>query len=242
MSKLVNQDGEKISTIRVAICVPAQDFCAVGFAHDLARLAGFMGSTRPDVTVMLFTSRGTIIPQQRTELVKYALQADATHILWLDSDMRFPKETMNRLLAHNESIVGANYSTRRPPITPTAAHPNNVHEYTTPESTGLVEVTRMGMGCMLVNMDVYKKMTAPWFALGYVPSANDFVGEDVFFCQKATATGFPVLVDHDLSKEIIHLGEFPYQFTHPLLARAAQIAHDAKQASGSPESPEHGPQ
>ena len=236
MSKILNAAGEKQAAYRVAICVPAQDTCAVGFAHDLARLAGFMGSTRPDVMVMLFTSRGTIIPQQRTELVKFALQADATHILWLDSDMRFPKETMSRLLAHHESVVGCNYSTRRPPITPTAAHPNNLHEFTTPETTGLVEVTRMGMGCMLVDMAVYKKMTAPWFALGYVPSVNDFVGEDVFFCQKATLSGFPVLVDHDLSKEIVHLGEFPYQFTHTILARAAA----ERQAGAIPESPANG--
>jgi hypothetical protein len=230
MSKIVNAEGEKIAAYRVAICVPSQDLCAVGFAHDLARLAGFMGSTRPDVQVLLFTSRGTIIPQQRTELVKHALENEATHILWLDSDMRFPKEVLNRLLAHGESIVGANYSTRRPPITPTAAHPNNEHEYTTPESTGLVEVTRMGMGCMLVDMKVYRDMPAPWFALGFVPSVNDFVGEDVFFCQKAKSLGFPVLVDHDLSKDIVHLGEFPYQFMHTVLARAA-----AQKASGSTE-------
>ena len=237
MTKLVDKDGVKIKKTRVAICVPSQDTCAVGFAHDLARLAGFMGSTRPDVEVMLFTSRGTIIPQQRTELVKYALQHEATHIMWLDSDMRFPKETINRLLAHNESIVGANYTTRRPPITPTAAHPNNLHEYTRPESTGLVEVTRMGMGCMLVDMKVYQDMPAPWFALGYVPSVNDFVGEDVFFCQKSKSLGFPVLCDHDLSKDIVHLGEFPYQFTHAILAEAA-----AKRQSGSTESPANGPQ
>lgn len=242
MTKLVNQDGEKIQKTRVAICVPSQDYCAVGFAHDLARLAGFMGSTRPDVEVMLFTSRGTIIPQQRTELVKYALKAEATHILWLDSDMRFPKEVMNRLLSHNESVVGANYSTRRPPITPTAAHPNNEYEYTTPEANGLVEVTRMGMGCMLVDMTVYKTMTAPWFALGYVPSQNDFVGEDVFFCQKAKSFGFPILCDHALSKDIVHLGEFPYQFMHTLQARAANDALAAAVTRESPESPANAPQ
>ena len=45
----------------------------------------------------------------------HALAVDATHILWLDSDMRFPADTLGRLLARNRDIVGANYCARRFP-------------------------------------------------------------------------------------------------------------------------------
>jgi hypothetical protein len=223
MTKILDKDGAKAqNAIRVMIAVPSQDTCAVGFAHDLARMTGFMGSTRPDVQIYLFTSRGTLLPQQRTNLVKNALEIDATHILWLDSDMRFPIDTLSRLLAHNQRIVAANYTTRRPPITPTAAQALNQHVYTTDASTGLEEVVRCGMGCMLTEVDVFRTMDAPWFALGYIPQLNDFVGEDVFFCQKAKFLGIPTLIDHDLSKTTAHLGEFPYQHAHAMVAEQAR--------------------
>ena len=227
-TKILDKDGARVpSKLRVMIAVPSQDFCAVGFAHDLARLTGFMGSTRPDVQVYLFTSRGTLIPQQRTQLVKNALEIDATHIFWLDSDMRFPMDALSRLLAHDAPIVAANYSTRRPPITPTAAQGLNQHEYTDEASTGLVEVVRCGMGCMLTKVEIFRTIDAPWFALGYIPQLNDFVGEDVFFCQKAKFKGFPTLIDHDLSKQVIHLGEFPYQYSHTLIGRDQKVAAEA---------------
>jgi len=226
MTRLLGAEGEALPhKYRVVIAVPSQDLCAVGFAHDLARLTGYVGSTRPDIQIYLVTSRGTIIPQQRTELAKMALGYDATHILWLDSDMRFPKDALDRLLAHNEPIVACNYSTRRPPITPTAAQAFNQHTFTDETSTGLQEVVRCGMGCMLVNMDVFKKLSAPWFALGYIPKENDFVGEDVFFCQKAAHNGFAVLIDHDLSKEVEHLGEFPYRAEHAIFLRDQNAAN-----------------
>lgn len=236
-TQLLDAQGEKLPRkYKVLVAIPTQDLCAAGFAHDLARMAGFVGSTRPDIQLLLFTSRGTIIPQQRTSLVKDAIAADATHILWLDSDMRFPPDVLSRLLAHNETIVAANYPTRRPPIVPTAASSVAGLIFTTHDSTGLEEVDRVGMGCMLVDMTVFKALDAPWFALGYLPKLNDFVGEDVFFCQKAARHGFPTLIDHDLSKQVSHLGEFPYQNIHAEQTRDAMIAEqearESKQADG----------
>lgn len=40
---------------------------------------------------------------------------------------------------------------------------------------------------------------------------NGFVGEDIFFCNKAKAAGYKIYIDHDLSKGVSHVGDLPYK-------------------------------
>jgi hypothetical protein len=189
---------------RVAICIPCQDTVSAGFAFDLAKLTGALPL---DITWTLFQCKGTILPQQRATLVGLATRWTATHVLWLDADMRFPPDTLTRLLAHEQPIVAANYITRRAPYRPVAEHREQGVLFTPPEATGLVEVTYSGMGVMLVDTDVFRTVPTPWFSLGWSPKSESYAGEDVYFCRKATEHGFPVLIDQDLSQHVKHVGE-----------------------------------
>lgn len=214
-------DAQGHAVTRVAICLPVQDVVASGFALDLASLTG---SIPAGIAWTVLQSRGTILPQQRTTLVKLALQWGATHVLWLDGDMRFPADTLERLLAHGLPIVAANYSARRPPILPTAADHELGMLFTMPEDQGLVDVTHCGMGVMLVQSHVYHDVPTPWFALGYSKKDEDFVGEDVYFCRKAKDHGFPTRVDQHLSQAVRHIGEFEFTARHAVLTRDASLA------------------
>jgi len=94
-----------------------------GTAFDMARLAAYDGANRCATTggsFLLYTAPGTLIFSQRESLAKEALADGAEYILWVDSDMRFPKNTLERLLAHGKKIVGVNAVTRRKPVLPTA--------------------------------------------------------------------------------------------------------------------------
>jgi hypothetical protein len=73
-----------------------------------------------DDRVVLFTSHGTLIASQRMELARQALEEKVDFLLWLDSDMRFPKETIGYMMSLDRDIVAANYATRRMPIKPVA--------------------------------------------------------------------------------------------------------------------------
>ena len=204
--------------MRVAICTPCQDTVDAGFAIDLARLVahvaaeGTMGFT-------LIQNRGTIIPQQRATLVEAARKAQATHLLWLDSDMRFPKDALHRLAAHGKPIVAANYPTRRPPILPTAQHREMGHLFTPSGATGLEEVTYAGMGVMLVDMAVFQAVPEPWFIVGYNAKGKEYIGEDCFFGTRAKEHGFPTLIDQELSYEIKHVGSMEYRAEHAMQTR-----------------------
>ena len=210
----------------IGILIPTRDFVNSGFSYDLARLVGFtVGNTNHKV--VLYTSSGTLLSAQRQDLAKSAIEAGCSHTLWLDSDMRFPKDTIVRLLAHDTGIVCANYAKRRFPTEPIAVRKNTTDEdaktiqrvYTEDHSTGLVDVDYCGMGVMLVKAEVYKTMEYPWFAIPWVPNAQDYMGEDVWFCRRAAENGTITYIDQDLSKEVHHIGSFEFKHEHTLTCR-----------------------
>jgi hypothetical protein len=202
----------------VSVCVPCRDVVDSGFAFDLARcVAAHTAATRD--RVLLFQNQGTLIVNQRQELAQASLDAGATHILFIDADMRFPKDAIFRLLQRDEAIVAVNYSTRKLPLQPVAFRDDTTTErvYTEQDDTGLESVAAIGMGLMLIKAEVFQKMPKPWF---FVPYQNGiYTGEDIFFCRTAREFGFEVLLDHDLSKEVRHIGAFEFSNAHACGAR-----------------------
>jgi hypothetical protein len=227
MTTLLNNRGEK--QYKVTIAIAAQDQVATGFALDLALLVAEVSKNYPGITLRTNVVRGTYLPQQRMTLAKEALKNDATHILWIDSDMRFPKDALIRLLDRDLPIVGANYPMRRPPIIPTATGLDGQPVFMEESAGGTLEVAHAGFGLILIDADVFRKMPTPWFALGYSAKFGDYEGEDVFFCRKARTAGFGTFLDLDLSKEIKHLGEFAYGYAHANVTRDAWLAQQAQE-------------
>lgn len=209
--------------IRVAVCVPCMSQMASVFAFDLTRMVAATGRERPDIELRLFFNMSSVLPRQRHELVLQATEAGCTHILWLDSDMRFPKHTLARLLAHGEPIVGANYVTRIVPAEPVAMFGDQTRCYTRPASEGLEQVLALGFGVCLVSMDVFRQLGAPWFGVVFDPERQEYIGEDVYFCLRAREAGVTLFVDHDLSKQVAHVGEFEYRHEHAAPPASAVI-------------------
>ena len=206
---------------RIVIGIPTRDECKARFAFDLVKLVAAHLQTGD--TVIPMPSMGTLLASQRTALVKEARRENATHILWLDSDMRFPADTLKRLLAHNVQVVGANCAKRRMPTGPTAANYDQVEGkvsvYTEEDSTGLEQVDMLGTGVLLVRMDVFDEIPFPPFATPWVPDMQEFMGEDTYFCMLLKRKGVPVYVDHNVSLEIGHLGEFEFKHLHTWAVR-----------------------
>jgi len=120
--------------------------------------------------------------------------------------MEFPADSLIRLLSHQKDIVGCNYMRRNPPYSPTAS---GMDGKPIMFGTGLVEAKIVPTGLLLIHMDVFKKLTFPWFETPY----NDGVkfGEDNMFCAKAILNcGYKIWCDLDLSNDINHLGQFRY--------------------------------
>lgn len=217
--------------IKVALCVPAGDEVKTFWAYDFAGMMAHTLTTRPDIALARLLATGSLIPRQRETLARSALspECDATHLLWLDTDLRFPVDTLLRLLAHEADVVAAGYTERNAPFRPTVfTDPANfdVRHYVRPEDTGTRRVYACGFGCVLIRAEVFRRLKEPWFLVGYVPTSGAHVGEDIFFWSQCAAAGIPLLLDQDLTREVRHIGRCEYGYEHALASRAQREASD----------------
>ena len=147
-----------------------------------------------------------------------SLDAGYSHILWIDDDMRFPKNALEHLLSHKVPLVGVNYPKRQPPCEFTASEiiePNR-KLITYDDSTGLAAVEALGFGLVLMETSMLRKLPKPWFDMPYDRDKEEHTGEDVYFCTRARLAGFDIFVDQDLSKYVSHTGTMEYTHLHAL--------------------------
>lgn len=218
--------------LRIAVCMPTTGQMSSSTAWCLAKMVDCFNTARyeeGEKALDVFIMRGSILQDQRQRLVGEAWKVKATHILWLDSDMYFPHDTIQQLLSHGKFIVAANYARKNDTGLMTAYVDNDDYTgplVTTDDSTGLVQVKTAGMGVMLCDMRVFEQIEFPLF--DFTPQPPHFVkvgGEDKYFCQKARDAGFDIWVDQDLSRAVAHIGEFRYTHTYANVARNARIDH-----------------
>lgn len=169
------------------------------------------------VDLAIQNSKGSILPQLRQRLVEAALEAEATHLLFIDTDMVFPPYLLNELLKHKMPVVACNCPTKSIPSNPTARfkgpdyHGTPVYQQDFLEREDpLLGVWRVGTGVMLINMEVFTQISSPYFPIRYDEQLNDYVGEDWGFCEKLEEAGIPIVIDVHLSHTIQHVGSLHY--------------------------------
>lgn len=227
-------------TPKVAVCSPCTDMVPALFAHDFARMMGCTIRQRPEIDLMSLFMPGSLISKQRECLALEVLKTDYTHVLWLDTDMRFPPETLIRLLRHGKRLVAANYVERRPPYRPLAfpvLEEPHKRVFTEPDSTGLERIDAIGLGCVLVDVDVFCRIAEPWFATGWVEHTQEYVGEDLYFFAKCREAGEELWLDHDLSREVLHIGSHQFSMKEARQARESGLM-DAMPYKNSNREPE----
>ena len=90
-------------TPRVCVLIPSGDNLEANFGYDLARCMAYPASA--GVPLNIYTVIGSSLPQNRDLLVKAGQESEATHFMWFDDDMRFPKDAILRLLEHGKEIT-----------------------------------------------------------------------------------------------------------------------------------------
>jgi len=201
--------------MRIAICIPARGQMEVTTAFDLTMMAAYMAGKK-NIDLNVYTSQGTLIFDQRNSLVRTAVEEKCDYILFIDADMRFPKTTLERLLAHKKDIIGVNATTRMMPPKPTA---RNIQinedgsvdwlEVYSNKEKGIGKVDAIGCGVMLIKTSCLKDIPQPYFYFEQLLKGK-LLGEDIYFCIKAKDAGIDTWVDHDLSMEIGHVGSYTY--------------------------------
>lgn len=144
------------------------------------------------------------IDDLRNNIVERALAEGCTHLIMMDVDQIYPENTITRLLSHNLPIVGCRVHRRYPPfdslmlklveIDKTHNQYDSIDDWDEDE---LVEVDATGGGCLMFNMDIFKKVPYPWFETKKTEAGN-VIGEDIHFCQKLKNIGYRIFVDSSL--------------------------------------------
>lgn len=186
---------------RILIAVPCMDQVAAPFAHCLANLTAY---GIKDTESMVWFNIGSLIYLSRDELARMALLNKADLVMWLDSDMTFPRDTMERLLAHIDAgadMATGVYYRRKTPYSPTIythleIDPEKMtaswEELNTIPRREPFEVAGAGLGCMLMKAEVLAGVFA---RTGNMFSPISNIGEDLSFCWRARKCGYRIIAD-----------------------------------------------
>ena len=178
----------------IVIATPSRGEVRAEYTSDLVELM------RRHPKARYASALGTYLSNLREGLAEAVLASGATHLLFLDSDMRFPPTALEQLLAARKDIVGANYRQRTGPGTTARVGT----EFVPLEGPGLTKVDVLGFGVTLISTKALSLIPKPWFAMPW--DGAKFVGEDVYFCAKAKDAGFDIWADLKLSSSVKHIG------------------------------------
>ena len=196
---------------------------------SLVHLVAYLTRPMPgydSVNYRVHNARGSVLPNTRQDMLNRSIEVGCTHMLFLDSDMTFPEDIVHRLLASKKRVIAANCPTKKIPSNPTARLkvPGNAggkFVYTTDESPKLEKVWRVGTAVMLIDLDIFrtnKRLQEPsWFDMVWVPEVGKYQGEDWYFCARLEDAGIGIWVDHEVSRQIGHLGSLEY--THEMVLK-----------------------
>jgi hypothetical protein len=190
---------------RVLVAIPSPDQVNANFAMALATTLYLAGLKR--IPCALANVKGSVIHRNRNNLVAEAKRLGCAKILFIDADMTFPVNVIERLLSYDKQIVGATYAQRsglhKNHAKPLSGGREDVH--------GLVEVAALPGGLLLIDMAVFDDLKRPYFRMPFTEETETEppreTGEDYDFCNRARAVGYQVWLDTELSFDVIHWGE-----------------------------------
>lgn len=189
---------------KIMIAVPCRDEMHTAFVQSL------LGLKVPEgVQIRYGMVLNSLVYDARNSLSAQALKEQCDYILWLDSDMTFAPDLLERLLADDKDIVCGIFFRRRPPFSPCIyetlradrEYPerNCYKQMLEYESDSLFEVEGCGMAAVLMKTDVLRDITLHEAIPGR-PVAPPFVpllgyGEDLSFCVRAREAGRSIWCD-----------------------------------------------
>ncbi len=184
---------------KILIAVPCMDSVPARFAHSLAMLKK-VGKCAITFEI------GSLVYVSRNNIAVRAVELESDFVLWLDSDMVFTPDLLERLMAdiekYDADFVTGIYFRRVQPFTPTLFDKLEINDGVTDwtEVTDIpdkvFEVGGCGFGCVLMKSDVLFDVQGK-FGNCFAPINN--TGEDLSFCWRARQCGYKILADPEIT-------------------------------------------
>jgi GT2 family glycosyltransferase len=194
--------------MKTLIAIPCMDQVPAHFAQSLAMLRK-VGDCAVAFQV------GSLVYTSRNNLSIQALNMNAEYILWLDSDMVFQPDLLERMFKVMEEnkldFLSGLYFRRAKPFTPVIFDKLEMREdgchWHNMESvpTELTEIEGCGFGVVLMKSEIIANVFGSQGDL-FTPLMG--VGEDLSFCWRARQAGYKLYLDPSIS--LGHVGNFVF--------------------------------
>src|SRR3990167_3648049 len=180
--------------MKIAICIPDNHatFDKIFVYSLISVFTSFQVWSKNEYELCLIFGRNGRIDDMRNFLAEDAIEAGADAVMWMDSDMTFPPDTLIKLVGHLEndsSLEAASglYTYKTPPFIP--------HIYPKLEdgkfriaagfhTDKLIHIEGAAFGCLLMKTSVFGRVEKPWFRLT-MDKGRITIGEDLGFCREA---------------------------------------------------------
>lgn len=184
--------------MKILIAVPCMDYLEANFVECLLNL-----KTVGECNILLLKS--SLIYDARNQVSHKAVEGGYDYILWLDSDMTFEPDLLERMMNSigDKQFLTALCFSRRPPFKTclfdqidvvkdgVALLPKTHNWYEYPRDT-ITEVAGSGFACVLQKIEMVDIMNAT-YGVPFFPIAG--LGEDLSYCYRAKQIDIKMYAD-----------------------------------------------
>lgn len=197
--------------MKTMICIPCMDMVHTRFMRSLL-LLDKVGD------VVYGIHQGSLVYDSRNRLLEAATAENVDRLLWFDSDMEIPYNTM-RLLSEDldagHEIVSGLYYKRKEPGGPVIYKECKILQmpperlmplatpYTDYPENSVFEVEAFGFGCVMMSADAVRTITEQYGKMPFMPVGG--FGEDLSFCMRAMKAGVKLWCDSRV--KLGHIGQ-----------------------------------
>jgi hypothetical protein len=167
------------------------------------------------------------IDQARSQMASDALADGFDELMWIDSDIGFDPDAVDRLRSHGLPIVSGIYPKKGKAMLASNLLPGT-EKVTFGEGGGLLEIGYAATGFLLTRRHVYADVArhaglpscnarfgrpmVPYFLPMLVPDGDGhwYLGEDFAFSERARRAGHTIMADTTI--RLLHIGRYGYSW------------------------------
>lgn len=240
----VNEVRQKINPYRPSLFIAMPSYTGINpFTNDcLMRTLEYFGERGLKVR-KYGPVQVSLIDKARNMCIEQFLRTDATHLIWIDDDMLWDAEDLEKMLLHNVPITSALVTQKMPPFKPTIYAIGYGNDKKTGEKKlgtyhlklGDYPLDKpfyhpgwgIGTAFMMVKREVIEKMEPPYFAS---PPTNtkEVRGEDYYYCMKMCLVGKEYDILFDPTVRVYHMGLCPYGLEDYISAIELEVANEGE--------------
>ncbi len=214
---------------KLYLAIPCYRAMDAGFAQCLLRFQQW--ATKQDTFdwVMDMVVGDSLVSRARNTLTARFLASDSTHLLFIDSDLIWGGEQVERLVKHNRDVVAGLYCKKSEGVAQLVMNKHAHQEQIVIDSDGVADVAYVGTGFMLIKRDVLVQMQQAnpansfladesnipehdFWQVGvyaYKDGTKRYLSEDWYFCQKCLDLGYKIYADTHVLAKHVGIGIYP---------------------------------